>query len=213
MKSLLVLVASGAAYGFSVGCAHSLEFGVHNLFKFPLLLLVTASVCAVAYHLVASFLGARLRFSEVQELSLSLFRDASVMLASLSPVGLFLALSIRPPEGRALGEYPLFLFVNVALIAISGLIALWRQTRGLMKRASLSPERGALVVGSWLVLSLLVGSQAAWYLRPFFGVRTISAEATPFFLGTQPDFRGATNFYEAVWQIYAPPKPPASLRP
>lgn len=206
MKKPVVLVISAAAYGFSVGCVHSLEFGVHNLFKFPLLLLVTASVCAVAYHLVASFLGARLRFTEVQELTLSLFRDASVMLASLAPVGLFLALTMDPPRGRDLGEYPMFLFINVLLISVSGVVALWRQTRGLMKKASLTRTRGALVVGSWLVLSLLVGSQAAWFFRPFFGVRTISAEVTPFFLGTHPDFRGATNFYEAIWQIFAPPR-------
>ena len=205
MQAATACLPLQALYGFSVGCAHSLEFGLHNLLKFPLLLLVTAAVCSVAYHLLASFLGARLAFAEVQELSFSLFRDASVMLASLSPVGLFLALTIHPPKGRELGEYPLFLFINVLLIAVSGVTALWRQTRGLMKKAGLTRRRGTLVVASWLVLSLLVGSQAAWFFRPFFGVKTISAEVTPFFLGTSPDFRGATNFYEAVWQIFAPP--------
>lgn len=205
MRKLLVLVGSAAAYGFSVGCVHSLEFGLHNLIKFPLLLVVTALVCAVAYHLVASFLGARLSFGEVQALSFALFRDASVMLASLAPVGLFLSLTIDRPSSRGLGEYPSFLGLNVLLIAFSGVVALWRQTRGLMKKAGLNRGRGAMVVASWLALSLLVGSQAAWFFRPFFGVATISSEATPFFLGTNPDFRGATNFYEAVWQIFAPP--------
>lgn len=205
MKNLGVLIACAALYGFSVGCVHSLEFGLHNLIKFPLLLIVTAAVCAVAYHLVASFLGAQLRFSEVQQLSFALYRDASVMLASLSPVGLFLALSIERPGARGLGEYPMFLGFNVLLIGVSGVTALWRQTRGLMKKAKLSQQRGTLVVGAWLVLSLLVGSQAAWFFRPFFGVASISAKETPFFLGTNPDFRGATNFYEAVFHIFAPP--------
>jgi hypothetical protein len=205
VKKLGVLIGCAALYGFSVGCVHSLEFGLHNLIKFPLLLLVTASVCAVAYHLVASFAGARLRFAEVQELSFALFRDASVILASLSPVGLFLAVSIERPDATGLHEYPLFLGFNVLLIAVSGVTALWRQTRGLMTNASLDRKRGTIVVTSWLLLSLLVGSQAAWFFRPFFGVATISSEVTPFFLGTHPDFRGATNFYEAVWQIFSPP--------
>ena len=102
---------------------------------------------------VASFAGARLRFSEVQELSFALFRDASVMLASLSPVGLFLALTIRPPTARGLGDYPLFLGFNVLLIAVSGTTALWRQTRGLQQKAGLSRKRGNLVVLGWLALS------------------------------------------------------------
>lgn len=205
MKTLLTLVGCAALYGFSVGCAHSLEFGLHNLFKFPLLLVVTASVCAVAYHLVANFAGATLRFHEVQELSFALFRDASVILASLAPVGIFLSSSIELPSARGLGEYPMFLFINVLLIAVSGCLALWRQTRGLMAKAHLSRARGSAVVAGWLALSLLVGSQAAWFFRPFFGVATIRSEDTPFFLGSNPDFRGATNFYEAVWQIFSPP--------
>lgn len=202
---LLVLVAGSAAYGFSVGCAHSLRYGLHDLLKFPLLLVVTASVCAVAYHLVASFAGARLRFAEVQHLSFALFRDAAVMLASLSPVGLFLSLTIARPDARGLHEYPLFLAFNVALIAACGTVALWRQVRGLARKAGLTQRRGAAVVGAWLMLSLLVGSQGAWFLRPFFGVASISADETPFFLGAAPDFRGATSFYEALWQVVAPP--------
>lgn len=206
MKSLAVMIGCAALYGLSVGCVHSLEFGLHNLIKFPLLLLVTASSCSVAYHLVANFAGATLRFGEVQQLTFALFRDASVLLASLSPVGLFLSLSIERPSARGLGEYPMFLGFNVLLIAICGVTALWRQTRGLMAKASLTRARGSAVVLSWLVLSLFVGSQAAWFFRPFFGVATIRSEDTPFFLGSHPDFRGATNFYEAVWQIFSPPE-------
>ena len=59
------------------------------------------------------------------------------------------------------------------------------------------PRRLTLVAG-WLALSLLVGGQAAWTLRPFFGVRSIPGAETRFFLGSSPDYRGSTNFYEAV---------------
>ena len=56
-------------------------------------------------------------------------------------------------------------------------------------------------MSGWLALSLLVGGQAAWTLRPFFGVRSIPADQTRFFLGSSPDYRGSTNFYEAVYDV------------
>src|SRR5438034_346676 len=99
------LLAASALYGFSIGCVHSLRFGLHNLLKFPLLFLVTGAACAVAY----------------------------------------------------------FLFAR------------------------------------------LVGGQAAWTLRPFFGVRSIPGAETRFVLGSAPDYTGATNFYEAVWHLVRPP--------
>ena len=60
----------------------------------------------------------------------------------------------------------------------------------------------------WVLLSLLAGGQAAWYLRPFFGVASIDGRATRFCLGTTPDYRGATNFYEAVYHLLRPPPLP-----
>ena len=57
----------------------------------------------------------------------------------------------------------------------------------------------------WLALSLAVGGQAAWTLRPFFGVRSIPGAETRFFLGASPDYRGSTNFYEAVRDAITPP--------
>jgi hypothetical protein len=55
-----------------------------------------------------------------------------------------------------------------------------------------------------LALSVLVGGQVAWTLRPFFGVRSIPGAETRFFLGSSPDYRGATNVYEAVANVVAP---------
>ena len=74
------------------------------------------------------------------------------------------------------------------------------------------PRRLTLVAG-WLALSLLVGGQAAWTLRPFFGVRSIPGAETRFFLGSSPDYRGSTNFYEAVYDLVVrPPLSPDYVR-
>ena len=58
--------------------------------------------------------------------------------------------------------------------------------------------RLALLIAAWLTASLFVGAQASWYMRPFCGVRTVDA---PFMLGSAPDFRGATSFYEALFHL------------
>lgn len=206
MKRLvLTLIAGAGVYGFSIGCVHSLRYGLHNLIKFPLFLLVTATVCGLAYVVVASALGAQLKFAQVQTLSFSLFRDASVLLASFATVSLFLSRALQRPDSKGLHEYPLFMAANVVLIGICGVLALLRQSRDVIATTTLTRNRARTLVTCWLVLSLFVGSQAAWFFRPFFGVATISADETPFFLGTQPDFRGATSFYEALWHVIAPP--------
>jgi hypothetical protein len=65
-------------------------------------------------------------------------------------------------------------------------------------------SRRLTTAGAWLALSLFVGGQAAWFLRPFFGVASIAGKETRFFLGAAPDYNGSTNFYEAVYHLIIP---------
>ena len=212
VRVLAVTIGAAAVYGFSAGLAHSLSFGLRNLVKAPLLLVGTAVVCGAACYLFAALCGARLGFVAVQRHTIAVFRDTALMLAGLSPVVFFLGRTIVPPDTDALGEYPLFLGLNVAFIAAAGTVALLRQARRLLKE--MSPRRCALIVGGWLALSLCVGGQGAWYLRPFYGLATVSAAETPVCLGSVADYRGARNFFEAVLHLLTPPPlpPGATLR-
>ena len=201
-RILASLVLCSAVYGFSLGLIHSLKFALRNLIKFPLLLVGTAAVCCIGYYLVARLLAGKLRFWEVQRLAASLFRDLALLLASLSPVFVFLAWTLKRPNQDDLGEYPLFLGLNVLCIAVAGAAALVRQAVRLLRRHGLRTSRSVVIIGCWLLLSLLVGSQGAWYLRPFCGVSTIDA---PFVLGSEPDYQGATDFFQAVYNLFDPP--------
>jgi hypothetical protein len=202
---VLDLILWSALYGFAVGSVHSLTFAARNLVKFPLLLLVTVAVCALSYYFLARFITRRLSFRETLELSTRIFRDTALLLGSLAPVCWFLARVIDQPDAGGLNEYPFFLGLNVALIAICGAAALVRRSLDLLRRYRLRSAQVLAVIAMWLVVSLLTGSQAAWYLRPFYGVSTIGADRTPFLLGRQPDINGATSFYEAVANIVSPP--------
>jgi hypothetical protein len=200
----LVLRAAIAAagYGFSIGAVHSLLFALRNVIKFPLLILVTATVCGACYYVVARAIARELDARAIARVALAIFHDTSVLLLSLAPVTLFLALTVQRPGPHGLGEYPLFLSVNVALVAVSGSLALLRQCRRLVVEHGVAIERGTWLVAAWLAASLFVGAQASWYMRPFCGVAGVDA---PFMMGTAPDFRGATSFYEAVFHVLRPP--------
>jgi hypothetical protein len=206
-RSAVVLVLASAAYGFAIGSVHSPLFGARNLIKFPLLILVTAAVCSVAYFLTARLVTSRLSFLEVQSLATGIFRDVSLMLASVAPALLFLAHTVDQPTLRDLCEYPLFLGLNVAFVALAGTITVIQRARALLSGRGITLPRGLAVIATWLLLSLLVGGQWAWYLRPFCGVSALTEE-TPFLLGDMPDYRGAANFYEAVWHLIDPPPLP-----
>ena len=205
-RDVATLLLASALYGVSIGCVHSVRFGLHNLLKFPLLFLITGAACAVAYFLFACLIGGfRFRFVDVQRLAMRLYRDAALLLAALAPANWFLARTLVPPDGVSLHEYPMFLGLNVCFIAIAGALALVRQVRALARYHPWPLSRRLTLVSGWLALSLLVGGQAAWTLRPFFGVRSIPADQTRFFLGSSPDYRGATNFYEAVRDVITRP--------
>ncbi|MFK8001707.1 MAG: hypothetical protein AB8H86_19085 [Polyangiales bacterium] len=203
IRQLLMLAGASAIYGFSIGSVHSLVFALRNLIKFPLLLLVTALVCSLACTLAARALCPSLGFRAVLRAVLAIFADTSLLLAALAPVMLFLTFALERADENGLHDYPLFLALNVLAIACSGALALFRRTRTLAAEHRLSARRASTITAVWMLLSLLVGSQWSWYLRPFCGVATVDA---PFMLGAEPDFRGATNFYQAVYQIFAAPE-------
>jgi hypothetical protein len=206
-RSVAILVAASALYGFAIGSVHSPLFAARNLVKFPLLILVTGLVCSVAYFICARFITSRLSFGQVQRLALGIFRDVSLMLASLAPALFLLAYVVDQPGLDDLGEYPLILGLNVAFVALAGTITVVQRSRVLLSGRGISLPRGLLIIASWLLLSLVVGGQWAWYLRPFCGVSALTQE-TPFLLGNMPDYRGAANFFEAVYHLFDAPSLP-----
>jgi hypothetical protein len=205
VSSVALMLGCAAIYGFAIGASNSWLYAARNVVKFPLLVVATAALCALTHFVVARFLGAPLGFAAVQRAVLAVFRDAAVMLASLSPVVSWLARTMRPADraARDLGDYPLFQGFNVVAIALAGCLAVAIRARALLARGDLPTSRRRALLASWMVVSLLVGGQVAWYLRPFFGFSGPDA-VPPWFLGDTPDVRGARSFYEACWLLLAP---------
>jgi hypothetical protein len=205
-RTLGITLLGSAAYGYALGSAHSELYALRHLLKFPLLISVTGAVCTPSYWIVARTCGAPLSFASVQRRVWSLFRDGALLLASLAPVIYFLARVARSTDDGELGEYDSFLALNIACVAGVGALALARQMRELVHGQALSLRLAGVLVCVWLALSSAVGGQAAFYMRPFFGFPATRGNVPPWFLGPAPDLRGATNFYEAVWQTLRAPR-------
>jgi hypothetical protein len=208
IRAALSTAVAAGLYGFALGSAHSEIYARNNLLKFPLLIAITAAVCATSYWVAARVAAAHLSFAGVQRTTWKLFHDSAILLASLSPVVFFVGRAMRSADDGRLGEYDRFLALNMGAIALAGGIALVRQGRELLLGRGMPSRRATLLIGGWLFLTLGVGGQAAFYMRPFFGFPATRGNVPPLFLGAEPDVRGATNFYEAVWQtVRQPPLP------
>ncbi|MDP6507160.1 MAG: hypothetical protein QF886_26270 [Planctomycetota bacterium] len=205
-RILCEIAAASAIYGFAIGSAHSMGVASRNLIKFPVLIFLTALLCSVAYALFGQFLTRKLTPRASLGIALGIFRDLSILLASLSPVAFFLAWTITQPEGQELNEYPLFLGLNVVFIAVCGVVAVAHQLAALISEYQLELQKAVAMILIWMALSLFVGGQCAWYLRPFFVPSTF--RTVPFIEGAKPDYRGARSFYEAVYHLVSPPPLP-----
>jgi outer membrane protein TolC len=212
IRVLATIVLGSALYGYAVGSAHSELYALRNLVKMPLLLLGTGALCALADHVLARWLLPQVRPARVAYGVLQAYGDLAALLASLSPCVGLLALSMRRQDDGQLGEYGAFLAANALGIAACGAAAVRARLRRLCDDGAAPPRARALLAVS-LALSLAVGGQVAFQLRPLFGLpASRGAPPPPFCLGDAPDARGARNFYEAMWQVATRPPLPAHWR-
>jgi len=204
VRAVSTTLLAAAVYGFSIGASKNLTYAWRSAIKVPLLLLGTGAICAVAWYVAAQFTGVRLSWAAVQRATFGQLRTLAVLLASLGPATAFLGQTMTAPTEGSLGGYPGFVAVNLIFIAIAGSFSVLLQARALRLEHRLPLHRGDALVAIWLLLSLAVGGQLAFYLRPFFGIASLHG-APPFLLGDEPTVTGARNFYEFVWQLVAPP--------
>jgi len=181
-----------AAYGFSTGFWRSPEMGLYVAVKMPLLVACTLGCNGMLNGLLGLLLGG-LGFRESLLALLSAFASSALILGSLAPVTLMLALNAPPPHSEyAVSSHAGYLLFHVLLIAIAGVAGTLSLYRILLQRCN-SPGVAAATMLAWLAGNGFLGAQFSWILRPFFGSPTSPVA----FLRDDP-FRG--SFYEAVWR-------------
>jgi len=187
----LTIVIGCALYGGVVGLWRAPQQALYTAIKMPLLIFLTCGGNALLNGLLAQVLGAGLSFRQSSVAILMSFALASLILAALSPIALFLLWNTPPLASAERGVgHAVTLLSDVLFIAYAGVVANTRLLR-LLTRICASPAAAQRVFWSWLAGNLFLGAQLSWVLRPFIGSPGLPVQ----FLRDDP-MRG--NFYEAV---------------
>jgi len=168
---ILTIFACGAVFGASLGAYRGGLQVVYAAVKLPLVVLLTAAICAPALTAINSGLCRTASIRRDLALVLAALARGSLVLAALAPV-ILLAASLH-------ARYHALVLVTVGCCAVGGLVGLAFLVRGL------AVERRACGAACLALLSVfvLVGAQMAWTGRPYL-VRP-RAPAAPFVRGVE----------------------------
>ncbi len=149
-------------FGLSLGASHGWRMSLLSAVKMPLLFLATLGICLPAGYLLNLMLGAGFSRRELAAVYLMGLSLLALTAASLSPIGLFFALTGC--------RYHFYTFLNLGFLLYAG----WAGARRLLFcgkcLAGVRPggRRAAFLVLIFL-LTAFVGLQLGWTLRPFIG--------------------------------------------
>lgn len=179
-------------YGASIGIWQGPRQAAFVAVKLPLVIVLTLGINGLLNGILALLLGVRLGFVQTAIALLSAFSVFALIVGSLSPITLGMALDAPGPESAQAGPtHRQLILVHTSIIAFAGLVSTCRLHR-LLRRFSSSPGAAKNGLIALITGNLFAGAQVGFLLRPIFGQPGLVIE----FL--RPDlFEG--NFYESVW--------------
>lgn len=192
LRASVTIAIGSSCYGYTVGLWRGPEMAFYVAVKTPALLFMTLLVTGFLNGILGLVLGTGIGFRQSLLCQLLAFSLASVLLASLAPITLFLALEAPGADSEGARQaHSSYLLAHTAIIAIGGLLAVTR-LYGVIR--ALTPDLNAARVTllAWLASNAFVGAQLSFLLRPFFGSPALAIA----FLREDP-FNG--TFYGAVW--------------
>jgi hypothetical protein len=139
-------------------------------------------------------------FADIQRLAMRLYRDAALLLAALAPANWFLARTLVPPDQTRSTNIrcprP-----DVCFIAVRG--ARWRwSARCARSRPTTLGHCPAADAGRRLAGAVAAGRRPGGLdAAPVLRRAQHPGARDALLLGSSPDYRGSTNFYEAVRDV------------
>jgi hypothetical protein len=192
-RAILVIFFGTALYGGAMGSWRAPEQALFVAVKFPIIILVTTLGNALLNAMLAPLLGLRAPLLSLLKAALLSFVIVAAILGSFSPLVFFLVWNCPPMSQAAGGDltYSLILLIHVGVIALAGVIGIWRLAQ-LLNQLSQSTRVARRILFAWLIVNLFVGSQVSWILRPFIGAPHLAVQFI------RPNALQG-NFYEAVF--------------
>lgn len=192
--SLCVLTILGGVglYGSSIGLWRSPLMAVYVAVKLPCVIFLTLGINGAINGMIAQVLATGLSFLQTIRAILMSFAVFALILGSLSPITLGMALDLPPPGSQEADQaHRILLLFHTALIAFAGIVATGK-LHGILREFTGSGLVATRTLIAWLAGNLFVGAQVGYLLRPIFG----SPDLEIAFL--RPDAMQG-NFYETVW--------------
>jgi hypothetical protein len=176
---LIVTILGLAVFGFVAGLSgRSLVQALISMIKLPFLFLASGVICLPTLYYFSVLFGSRLRFLQTVTLILTAQTVAAVLALGAAPISLLFWLSGSEP--------PFLVALNAAVLGLAALLGLIFLVQGALYIQEVQPPdkitfftwswmfiKGtfrSLVLGGWMVVYGLVGTQLSYTLRPFFGV-------------------------------------------
>lgn len=190
---IIAIVLGCGLYGFSIGVWRGPLQGVFVGIKLPMLIFLTLACNGALNGMLAAAIGSRLSFQQTVEACLMSFALFALILGSLSPLAIGMALD-APKAGspQAPEWHRMLIFTHTVWIAFAGVVANLKLLQVLEHYSGMKIGRRTLV--AWLAGNLFVGAQFSYTLRPFFGDPRLPIQ----FFRDDP-FNG--TFYEAIGKI------------
>ncbi len=188
----LTIAAGFSTYGFTMGLWRAPLMGLYVGIKMPFLIVLTLACNGLINGMLALLIGSGLSFRQSILAQLLSFSVAALILGSLAPITLFMALNAPSSDlPGAASAHASFLVAHTLLIAFAGIMATLHLAR-LLLASTPNPKIAGLTLMSWLSGNAIVGAQFSYILRPFFGQPSIAVE---FF---REDPMNGT-FFESFW--------------
>jgi hypothetical protein len=164
VNSNLAILGLSAAYGATMG---TYAGGLSILFsavKVPILLLVSLYLTIPSYYVVYSLLGGKRTLRQTAMLLLFSFTIMATVLIALVPVNLFFVITTT----KSPATYAFMVLLNIAVFTLGGFFALTNFIRGakVLYREHSENWKPSFLLGSLILM--IVGTQLAWVLRPYF---------------------------------------------
>ena len=188
---ILTILGGSGIYGTTLGAWQGPEMALYVGIKLPFIVFITLATNTLLNGILAQVLGSGLGFRQTLNALLASFSLFSLIVGSLAPISLGMAIDTPGPDSEQAGQvHRSLLIFHTSLISFAGIIST-KRLYGLLK--DVCPGNAARkTLIAWLAGNLFAGAQIGFLLRPVFGHPGPKIE----FL--RPDMF-AGNFYESVW--------------